>query len=128
MASIKARDRWPPLSYLVTRAVDRMLGREFLLGRWHVLAFGWLTVLLLMLFVRRWFGPACALLCGLFAATNPFLIHYSAEIRGYALYGLLTVVYFGVYFEFREKRTWQWAVGWGVAAAAMTYCSKFSAS
>ncbi|MHC4407384.1 MAG: glycosyltransferase family 39 protein, partial [Planctomycetota bacterium] len=118
-------DRWPPLSYLVTRAVDRLFGREFLVGRWHVLLPAWLTVFFLMLFVRRWFGSGCALLCGLFAATNPFLIHYSAEIRGYGLYGLLTVLYFGVYFEFRQKRTWPWAVGWGVAAALLAYSHYF---
>ncbi|MHC4849221.1 MAG: glycosyltransferase family 39 protein, partial [Planctomycetota bacterium] len=118
-------DRWPPLSYLVTRAVDRVFGRDFLVGRWHVLLPAWLTVFFLMLFVRRWFGPGCALLCGLFAATNPFLIHYSAEIRGYALYGLLTVIYFGIYFEFRQKRTWPWAAAWGVAAALLAYCHYF---
>lgn len=118
-------DRWTPLSYLVTRAVDHTFGREFLLGRWHVLTFGWLTVLSLMLLARRWFGSACALLCGVFAATSPFLIHYSAEIRAYALYCLLTVVYFGVYFEFRERRTWRWAIGWGVAATLIAYCHYF---
>jgi uncharacterized membrane protein len=118
-------DRWPPLSYLVTRAVDRTFGREFLLGRWHVLLPAWLTVFFLMLFVRRWFGPGCALLCGLFAATSPFLIHFSVELRGYALYGLLTILYFGVYFEFRERRTWSWAAGWGVASALLAYCHYF---
>ncbi|MHC4937433.1 MAG: glycosyltransferase family 39 protein [Planctomycetota bacterium] len=115
------KDGQSPLHYLITRAV----GRERALKRWHVLIPGWLTVLLLMVLARRWFGPRCALLCGLFAATSPFLIHYSAELRGYALYGLLTLVYFGIYLEFRDRRTPGWAIAWGAASALLAYCHYF---
>ncbi|MHC4408246.1 MAG: hypothetical protein ACYS0F_04500 [Planctomycetota bacterium] len=123
--AIVREDGQSPLHYLVTRGVDRAFGRAFLLQRWHVFAASWLAVLALMLLARHWFGPRCSLLCGLFAATSPILIFYSAELRGYALYSLLTLVYFGVYFEFRQRRTRGWAMAWGAAAALLAYSHYF---
>jgi len=121
MLEVVRADGQPPGHYLLSRAVAKAFGEDALRARWHVLLAGWLTVLALMLLCRRWFGVRCALVTGLFAATSPYLVHYSAELRGYALFGILAVVHAGAYLRYRDRRTHGTAVVWALSAAAAAY-------
>jgi len=93
----------PPLPYLLDRLAQQRWGLDHDLRRRVPIFFGVLTVLGVMLLGWWTFGPRCALFAGLFVAMSPFFIYYSAEVRPYALFGLLCVVHAFAYLAYLKR-------------------------
>ena len=74
----------PPLDGLLTWSLLR-LGLDETQRRWVPIAFGVVTVLLLASWTARRFGLVSGVATGLFAASAPIHVHYSQELRPYAL-------------------------------------------
>ncbi|MHC4669003.1 MAG: glycosyltransferase family 39 protein [Planctomycetota bacterium] len=111
----------PPLPYLLDYQVQRWWGIDHHRLRRVPILFGLLTVAGVILLGWHVFGPRTGLFAGLFAATSPFFIYYSAELRSYALFGLLCVAHAFAYLRYLCRRTYASAVLWGVATAALLY-------
>jgi len=117
----------PPLHYLLEGAVHGERALDTDRRRTLPLVFGTLSVLLVALLAGAAFGRRAAVLAGGLATAMPFLVYYSAEIRSYALYGLLAVVQALAFVRFLQRRTFGRAALWGAlaAAAALTHYYAF---
>ncbi len=111
----------PPLEPLIEYAVQRVLGADPLWVRALAVLFGTLTVAGIVGLGWRLFHPVCGILAGLIAATSPYFIRLSGEMRSYALYGLLAVVHAALYVRYLERRRLGDACLWAVLAAALAY-------
>jgi len=120
------RDGHPPLHYVIEWSVYRAYGEQFVLARWLQVFCGTLAVATVMWLAWSWFGWRCALLTGLIAATSPFLIFYSSELRSYALLSVLAPLYGLAFLRFMDRREYRGALLWGAAAAVLAYCHYFA--
>jgi len=126
MISILRRDEGhPPLPYLLDRCVVALGGEGAYRRRIHLVALGTLAVALVMLLALRAFGPRCALLTGIIAATSPYFIYSSTEFRSYSLYAVLTVLYGLALLRLLRTSDVRSAIVWGVAAAALALTHYF---
>lgn len=83
-AELKSDVVHPPLEGLLTWCLLH-LGIDETRRRWVAIAFGVLTILLLASWTARRFGRISGIAAGLFAACAPLHVHYSQELRPYAL-------------------------------------------
>jgi hypothetical protein len=83
-AALKSDVVHPPLEGLLTWCLLH-LGLDETARRWVPIAFGVVTVLLLASWTARRFGRTAGVATGLFAAGAPLHVHYSQELRPYAL-------------------------------------------
>jgi 4-amino-4-deoxy-L-arabinose transferase-like glycosyltransferase len=83
-AELKSDVVHPPLDGLLTWLFLH-LGLDETARRWVPIAFGVVTVLLLASWTARRFGRIAGVATGLFAACAPLHVHYSQELRPYAL-------------------------------------------
>ncbi len=108
----------PPLSELLQWLWFRLVEPEPL-RRLLPVALGVLTVGLLAHLACRWFGRRAAWATGLIAAMSPLHVHYSQELRGYAL-GLLAIgLALATADLAAERRSWS---GWASLGLALSLC------
>jgi len=122
LLDIVRQDGHPPLHYLIEWSLYRTQGASAVLARTHLVAFGTLGVALVMLLAYRCFGPRCALLTGLLAATAPFFVVYSTELRNYALFSALGPLFGLAYVRLLYRRDPGSALLWGAAGALLSLC------
>jgi uncharacterized membrane protein len=97
-----------PLDYIVQHYVFKLFGRqnEFS-ARFHAVLFGSISVVLFyVLSIRLLKNPRIAALSVALFAFYPFHHHYSQEGRPYALFLMLVLISFLVYFRSRTRCTW----------------------
>jgi len=111
----------PPLEPLLEYALYRAVGPDAGALRALVVFFGALSVLGVVAVGWRAFGAPCGLLSGLLAATSPYLIRISGDLRNSSLFGLLAMVHAAFYLRYLEERTPARACAWAASAAAMAY-------
>ncbi len=111
----------PPLEPLLEYGLQRLVGTDPAWLRALAVLFGTLTVAGILALGWRAFHPACGVLAGLIAATSPYFIRLSGEMRSYALLGLLAVVHTALYLRFLERRRLLDACLWGACAALLAY-------
>ncbi len=116
----------PPLEPLIEYALYRAVGPDPAAMRTLVLLFGALSVLGVVLVGWRAFGPACGILAGLLAATSPYLIRISGDIRNSSIFGLLAVIHAAAYLRYLEGRSLRRACVWAASAAAMAYAHYYA--
>lgn len=115
IATLRAHNH-PPFYYLVLKGASLLAQDDSFLRLPSVLA-GVAAVLCLWLWLARYsrFGATCA---AVLAATHPFLVHYSQEMRSYGLLVFLTTLGFWLADELR--RNWSdWRLATGLAAVLM---------
>lgn len=115
----------PPLHYWMEWVILQTAGEKVLRSRWPYLILGTAAVALVLLLGWRWFGWRCGLLCGLLAATSPIQIHYSAEIRNYALLAATGPIFGLAFLRFFDRRDRSSAALWGAASALISYTHYF---
>jgi hypothetical protein len=111
----------PPLHPLLEYALQRVAGEDPVWLRSLAILFGTLTVAGIVALGWRAFHPVCGILSGLLAATSPYFIRLSGEMRSYALFGLLAVVHAAFYLRYLERRRLLDACLWGASAALLAY-------
>ncbi len=114
-----AHEGHPPLHYVLEYGVQKAFGGSARAVRGMTVVLGVLGVALLMALARRIFGAPAALLAGLLMATSPFFIYYSAEMRAYALFLVISLVHVAVFLRFLARPSPGTACAWGVAAALL---------
>lgn len=80
-----------PLDYIIQHYLAGMLGQSEFALRFHAALFGTLTILALYYLVRSAFDERVALITSILYAVYPLHHNYSQESRPYALFTLLTV-------------------------------------
>jgi uncharacterized membrane protein len=80
-----------PLDYVIQHYLARILGQSEFALRFHAALFGTLTILVLYHLVRSVFDERVALITSILYAVYPLHHTYSQESRPYALFTLLTV-------------------------------------
>jgi uncharacterized membrane protein len=80
-----------PLDYIVQHYLAGLLGQSEFALRFHAALFGTLTILAIYYLVRSVFDEREALITSILYAVYPLHHHYSQESRPYALFTLLTV-------------------------------------
>ena len=116
----------PPLHYVAEYAVVRAFGHGIGARRALSVAWGTLAVAAVIALGRFAFGPTCGLLAGLLAATSPFLVYYSGEIRSYALAALLGALHALALLRLLARPGPGRAAAWGAAAALLAYTHYFA--
>ena len=116
----------PPLQPLLEYGLQRVAGPDPFWLRALTILLGTLAVAGIVVLGWRAFHPACGILAGLLAATSPYLIRLSSEMRNYAIFGLFAVVHAGLYFRYLERRRLADACLWGVGAAALAYAHYYA--
>lgn len=116
----------PPLEPLLEYGLQRVVGTDPAWLRALAVLFGTLTVAGILLLGWRAFHPVCGILAGLVAATSPYFIRLSGEMRSYALFGLLAVVHTALYLRYLERRRLLDACLWGACAAVLAYTHYYS--
>jgi hypothetical protein len=80
------------------------------------IAVGALTLLLLYLCVREWFGPRTALLAAIFMAVSPWHLLYSRVGLRTILAPPFALLTAALFVRALQKGTWQRHLAWGIAA------------
>jgi hypothetical protein len=114
LAALRAHNH-PPFYYLTLKAAS-LLAREDSFLRLPSVAAGIAAVWCLWLWLRRYslFGAGLA---ALLAATHPYFVHYSQEMRSYGLLLLLTTLAFWIADELRHR----WTDWWLSAALTLVF-------
>jgi len=120
LLDIVRQDGHPPLHYLIEWGLYRTSGESVVLQRPHLVTYGTLAVVLVMLLAYRCFGARCALLTGLLAAASPYLVAYSTELRNYSLLAAMGPLFGIAYVRLLQRRDVRSAALWGVAAALLS--------
>lgn len=97
-----------PLNSVLARLTSGSNESVFTL-RWHSVVIGVLTVAIVLLLARKWFGRRDSLVAALLLATSAYHVSFSQIARGYV--GLIGFTLFGFYFVLRaietgRKRYW----------------------
>lgn len=111
----------PPLYYLVVNAFLRLGHNEAMLRLASVI-FGSLSIPMLYVVVRPWFGQTTALLSAVVIAISPFHVWYSQEARPYALLlflSLLSLWCLQQALAKPERRGWR--IAFAISGAAVCY-------
>jgi hypothetical protein len=116
----------PPLQPLLEYAIQRVAGTDPAYVRAFAVLFGTLTVAGIIALGWWAFHPACGLLAGLVAATSPYFIRLSGEMRPYALFGMLAVVHAVAYVRHLERGRVRDACLWGASAAVLAYAHYYA--
>ena len=66
------------------------------------------------------------LIASFFTALAPFMVHYSHELRMYALLGLLSALAYWIVWRLRERWDWRLAMVWSALATGMMYTHYYS--
>ncbi|MFI5401752.1 MAG: glycosyltransferase family 39 protein [Planctomycetota bacterium] len=111
----------PPLEPLLEYGLQRTVGTDPAWLRALAVLFGTLTVAGIVVLGWRSFHPVCGILAGLIAATSPYFIRLSGEMRSYALYGFVAVVHTAFYLRYVERRRLLDGCLWGASAALLAY-------
>ncbi len=93
----------PPLYYLLIKTWSFVFGINDLSLRLPSLILGVVTVALIYLTARKYFGEYVGYIAGVLAAINPFFVGYSIEARTYALYGFLAALAFYALLDKKDK-------------------------
>src|SRR5258708_3595821 len=101
--SVLMHENTPPLYYLLIKGWTLLFGINDLSLRLPSVIFGTLTVVMVFLTARKYFGIKISYIAGTLATINPFFINYSIEARTYALYGFLAICAFYFLLAKRDK-------------------------
>jgi hypothetical protein len=101
VSMIHSGDSYQPLYYLVLNLWRRFVGESPFALRALSALFGSVTIGILALTARRWFGDRHATWVALYLTTSSFAIYYSQETRSYAMLLMLTALQL---FWFRPPR------------------------
>jgi 4-amino-4-deoxy-L-arabinose transferase-like glycosyltransferase len=108
------------LSFYLCAAGFLVGGESELAGRIPFALLGALTVLLVILLGRFWYGKIAGLTAGLLLAVNPVFIQYCRQTRYYAVAMFVMMLCLGAYALVREKKI-HW--GWLCALSPVLYHS-----
>jgi mannosyltransferase len=114
-----------PLDYIVQHYLARLLGQSEFALRFHAALFGTLTILVLYYLVRSVFDEKVALITSILYAVYPLHHNYSQESRPYALFTLLTVCSYLLFWRLLsagKARTW---FAYIVVTALLFYANYF---
>ena len=112
-------DILPPLYFAVLKAWRGVFGDSVIALRTLSIAFGVAAVWLCHAFVLDiGGGRTFARTAALFVAVNPFQIHYSREVRMYAMGVCLVLLGSVLLARALMRRELRWWIGYGIAAAA----------
>jgi uncharacterized membrane protein len=116
-----------PLHYLQGYFWLKAFGYSDISARLNSLFFNLLSLVLLVLGTKRFFGPAIALMSGVLFALHPALVTYATEFRPYSFTLLFVLLATFTLFEF-VKRAKVGDVSWKLALcyACFAACSFFS--
>lgn len=81
-----------PVYFAIEYLWSRIVGTSVTAVRWLSVIFGVVSLLPMYRIARRFYGPWCGCLSAAWLATCLVHVHYSQEIRFYALVGLLALV------------------------------------
>lgn len=95
-------DPHPPLYYFLLHFYFQIFGRTELAIRFFSVFFGTATIALVWLLGKQMFGARAGVVAAFITAMSPFAVHYSQEVRMYAL--AMFLVALGLYFF---VRLWQ---------------------
>jgi hypothetical protein len=135
VARVRALDTHPPLAHAVLYLTRGLLPQSELGWRLPSFVFVELGLVLLCATVSRVWNRRVGLAALVFGQISPYLLFYSMEARGYALWFLaLAAALYGQarWAESLRDRAplgvvWAWALGWGVANAAGMWTHLFHA-
>ena len=114
-----------PLDYIVQHYVAGLLGQSEFALRFHAALFGTLTILVLYYLVRAVFDERVALITSILYAVYPLHHHYSQESRPYALFTLLTLCSYLLFWHLlSEGRAITW-FSYIVVTALLFYANYF---
>lgn len=116
--ALRRYDANPPLYLLLLHAWRAALGPSVLAAQAFSVVFGVAGVVLVWLVTRLRFGPLAALVAGLAVALSRFHVHYSQEIRGYALLFALVAAMDLAYVRWEAGGRPRDVVAWTLAAIA----------
>ena len=111
-------DILPPLYFAVLKVWQGVFGDSVIALRTLSIAFGVAAVWVCHAFVLDIGGRTFARTAALFVAVNPFQIHYSREVRMYAMGVFLVLLGSLLLARALMRRELRWWIGYGIAAAA----------
>jgi mannosyltransferase len=114
-----------PLDCIVQHYLADLLGQSEFAVRFHAALFGTLTILVLYYLVRSVFGERVALITSILYAVYPLHHHYSQESRPYALFTLLTVCSYLLFWHLLsagKTKTW---LSYIIVTALLFYANYF---
>ncbi len=114
-------DAHPPLFYVYLKVWGEIFGWSELSLRMSSAVPGALSVVFIMVIIRRLFSMKAALMTGVFVVMAPFLIRYDFEIRMYALVTLLGVVGTWVLLKARESHSRIWWLAYAIVVTLGMY-------
>jgi hypothetical protein len=129
LEDVRKNEETPPVYFLAVWAWARLAGTSELALRALSLLFGVLSATVFAVLARRWLAPAGALLASVMFAAAPVLARYLAEVRGYTLLLLLTLVCIAAF-----ERAYRWPerlaalAAYALAGAALFLTSYFGAA
>lgn len=82
---------------------------------------GVITVAVVFFFTRRLFNPRLAIYLTFLAAISPFQVHYSQEVRMYALLALCLLLCTWALWEGMQSNRWGWWLIFSLSAAMAQY-------
>ena len=114
-----------PLDYIIQHYLANLLGQSEFALRFHAALFGTLTILVLYYLVRSVFDERVALITSILYAVYPLHHNYSQESRPYALFTLLTVCSYLLFWHLLsagKAKTW---FSYIVVTALLFYANYF---
>lgn len=112
-----AADMHPPLYYLLLKGWSLIFGTSDVALRSMSATMIALAIVVMYLFIQRYFGRRAAIIAGLLMAAAPLLTRYGQEMRMYGLVALITTTATWVlYSATLASKRWKWIV-YGVLVA-----------
>lgn len=122
-----AADVHPLLYYMTLHGWMNVFGQDPAVVRLYSVLLGVLTVLVVFLLARDWFGERTALAAALMVAIAPFHVQYTQETRMYALLGLALMLTTWLYGRAYRGGHWSYWLGFGLLAGFSMYTQQLAA-
>jgi mannosyltransferase len=126
-AQAAAGEEHPLGYYLFLWVWMRIFGESPLAVRSLSVLVGLGSLALVYLFTRRLFNPRLALYLGMLAAVSPFQVHYSQEVRMYALLAFFLILCTWSLWEGMRSQAWGWWLVFSLSAASAQYTHHLAA-
>jgi uncharacterized membrane protein len=111
----------PPLYYIILHYWINMFGDSEFSTRFLSTLFGLFSILMIYKVASHIFDRDVGILSSLVLALSVFHIHYSQEVRNYALVALLTLFSFYFFIKLFEKNTPRATIGYIISSTLLIY-------